>query len=203
MEQLMPRTKPQSRSFRRSAGRGFSLVELMIALVVLVVGLLALTGLLATAIYSNHRNKVDSTATMLAQAVIEHMNAAMSSSTVTHLKDCMNNTQEISVTADGGARLLADGSGIDFSEANPPDDYSMLFTVCSTDPATGQQTPTVYDIRWHVQTITGNGTYMITAGALAAGTPAPNRDIKMFAFPSNLRVMIGPEPSPTGPGSGL
>jgi prepilin-type N-terminal cleavage/methylation domain-containing protein len=186
----------------RSSASGFTLIELMISMIVLTAGLLALTGLLVTAIYSNHRNKVDSTATMVAQSVIEHMNAAMSSSNVTHLTDCMNHTQEISVTADGGARLLADGSGIDFSEATPPSDYSMMFTICSTDPATGQQMPTAYDVRWHVQTITGNGTYMITAGAVAAGTPAPNRDLKMFAFPSNLRVMIGPEPSPSGPGSG-
>jgi prepilin-type N-terminal cleavage/methylation domain-containing protein len=186
----------------RRGEQGFSLVELMIATVVLTVGLLALSGLLSVAILSNNRNKVDSTATMLAQAVVEQIDAAMTGAGDTHLTDCAGHDQAVSVTADGGARLGTDGK-IDFTETTPPAGYSMLYVVCSTDPNTKQVRQTSYDVRWNIKTITGNNTYLVTAAAVVYGAPAPLRDLRVFAFPSNLRVLIGPEPlsPPSGGGS--
>jgi Tfp pilus assembly protein PilV len=187
------------RKFARSEQAGFTLVELMIACIVLVVGLLALSGLIAIGVLNNNRNKVDTTATMLAQSVIEHVDASLSSSSITHLKDCSGNAPtEVTVSA-GGATVKSDGK-IDFSEA-PPAGYSMVFQVCSTDPASGSVSRTAYDVRWNVTAIPSTQTLIVTAAAVAAGTPTPNKDLRAFAFPSNLRVMLGPEPSPSGPGA--
>ena len=95
--------------------------------------------------------------------------------------------------------MKSDGK-IDFSEA-PPANYSMMFQVCSTDPNSGSIMRTAYDVRWNVTAVAGTQTYVITAAAVAAGTPTPNKNLRTFAFPSNLRVMLGPEPSLSGPGA--
>ncbi len=58
----------------RAAGQaGFSMVELLIAIVVLVVGVVAVAQLVPTAIQSNTRNRYDSTALILAQRQLELM----------------------------------------------------------------------------------------------------------------------------------
>src|SRR5438270_2950883 len=51
--------KQTRRKFVQGKQAGFTLVELMIASIVLTVGLLALSGLLAIGILNNNRNKVD------------------------------------------------------------------------------------------------------------------------------------------------
>ena len=53
-----------------------SLIELMVAMVVLVVGMLALMLLVTTSISGNNRNKLDTTGTMLAQTVIDGIAAS-------------------------------------------------------------------------------------------------------------------------------
>src|SRR4051812_16949777 len=89
--------------------RGFTLVELLISMIVLTVGLLALAGLLGLAIQSNGRNKVDSTATMLAQGVLEEINSTMLRAVPGNAKmmDCtstdVTSAHDIDVGADAGA----------------------------------------------------------------------------------------------------
>jgi type IV pilus assembly protein PilV len=53
--------------------RGFSLIELMIAITILAIGLLGLAGLQATAIHGNLHGNVISQATALAQDAIEQI----------------------------------------------------------------------------------------------------------------------------------
>ena len=55
--------------------RGTSLAELMIAMLVLAVGLAGITILVTTSIGTDNRNSRDTTATMLAQLVIEEIGA--------------------------------------------------------------------------------------------------------------------------------
>ena len=187
------------RRLRKQSQQGFSLIELMIAMVVLAVGLLAMAGLLGQAITSNNRNKVDSTATMMAQAVIEQINSTMVGGGTATLTDCNGTTHTISTgTAVGdGAKLTTDGSKIDFTETSPPDEYQMDYTICGVDPDSGIAHQTVYDVRWHVSSVTAtggaNGTYLVTVGAVIKGAPAPTRNLRAFAFPTNLRVLIAPE----------
>src|SRR5437016_14223653 len=60
--------------------RGFSLIELMIALVVLAVGMAALGVLFGVAILGNGRSKGDTAGTMLAQTILEQIAAQPASS---------------------------------------------------------------------------------------------------------------------------
>ena len=175
---------------------GFTLIELMISMIVLVVGLLALIGLLAVAIESNGRNKVDSTATMLAQSVLEQINSTMLEPVPGNasITDCAANNFAIDVGATGGAALSTSSGNIDFSQAasSVPSGYQMDYVVCADDPNSGGVIHTTYDVRWNVKPVTA-GTYLITVGAVSKRTSSINKNPRAFAFPSNLRLMIGPE----------
>ncbi|HEX7894153.1 MAG TPA: hypothetical protein VF447_08185, partial [Terriglobales bacterium] len=56
---------------------GMTLIELAIAGVVLVFGMLSLMGVMITAVGNNGRSKIDSSATMLNQAVLEQISAKL------------------------------------------------------------------------------------------------------------------------------
>ncbi len=58
---------------RRRVALGFTLVELMIAMAVLVVGIVAVAQLVPSAIQSDFRNRYDSTALIIAQRQLEQM----------------------------------------------------------------------------------------------------------------------------------
>ena len=59
----------------RSAERGISLVELVIAISVLAIGMAGLAVLFSTAIMNNSRSKGDTSGTMLTQTVLEKIAA--------------------------------------------------------------------------------------------------------------------------------
>ena len=67
--------------FKRHSERGISLIELMIAMLVLAVGLGALTTLFVASIATDNRNSKDTSATLLAQKVIEELSAQSTNST--------------------------------------------------------------------------------------------------------------------------
>ncbi len=62
-------------SLSRSRSRGFTLLEVLIAVVVLSIGLLGLAGLQATGLRNNHSAYLRSQATMLAHDIFERMRA--------------------------------------------------------------------------------------------------------------------------------
>lgn len=78
----MPQSRCESRfpgPVRRPAGSaaggagGFTMIELLIAIVVLLVGVVAVAQLIPAAIESNFRNRYDSTAMIIAQRQLEQM----------------------------------------------------------------------------------------------------------------------------------
>lgn len=192
-------TAKSDSSCTRSSEQGLSLIELMIALTVLAVGLAALAGLFSIAVLSNNRAKGDTSATMLAQTVLERIAAepASSAAAIT-IQDCALTNWSLA-TAAGGARLNASG-GIDFSEtyAAAPGNYKMLFVSCGNG---GRQT--IYDVRWNVQLYgthplpgggAGPASRLITVSARPqqpdTGNGAP-RNAAMFTLPVTLRTVGG------------
>lgn len=176
---------------RRNPEAGITLIEVLVAGVVLVVGFMALFGLLITAIASNNRNKLDSTGTMLAQAVVENISSVLVSPGINSLTaDCTGNKCLYKMTdcngtiwnidgAVGGVALS--GSQIDFSQATPPENYYMDYVVCNAD------VQTKYDVRWNVQAVRGT-TYLITVGVKKKNqTQDGGRD---FALPVTLRMLV-------------
>jgi len=165
-----------------------SLIELMIAMVVLMVGVLAVMSLIAVAIGSNARNRRDSTGTMLAEMVLDQISAipvGASPSTVS-ISDCATNSYTIeSAGSPSGAGANLSGSNIDFTQgaATITANYSMMYTVCGPS----NDTRAVYDVRWNVQTITANSNFVTVAARLRnSGT-----DPRLFAIPVTLRTVVG------------
>ena len=149
---------------------GFTLMELMMAIVVLVVGVLGAMTMIIVGMTRNNTNRVDTTATNVAQTVLEQITGAPTNASPTlTLTDCVQTSQPTSTlkinTAPGGATLAANGD-IDFLADSATtlnaNSYQMNYVVCST--ATGMQT--VYDVRWNIQTVgTGGWGKLITVSA--------------------------------------
>jgi len=163
---------------------GMTMIELLIAGVVMVVGFLGVIGLILTAIASNHRSKVDSTATMVAEAVLDQLNSTANNGTGTAtLTDCSNTGHAIN-TAAGGSALT--GPDIDFSQASPPSGYHMDYVVCMGN------IQATYDVRWRLDPVTASGsTYLVTVGAHMKNTgSATTTNLRFFALPVTLRSFI-------------
>jgi len=188
-------TKLIAKRLRRRRGEeGMTLIEVMIAGFILTVGLIGFAGLMVTAIAANARNRGDSTSTMLAQAVLEQVNAVATGTGTAVLRDCSNNAPNTINTGVGGAALVTSGAlagQIDWTESTPPAGYHMDFDVCA-DPTntTANAQYRTYDVRWNVQVAGANtATYLITVGV----RPKYYRnDQRFFALPVNVRAYAGP-----------
>jgi type II secretory pathway pseudopilin PulG len=174
---------------RTSSQAGISLIETLIAMVVLAMSSLGVIGLVWTSILMNNRNKVDSTQTMLAQSIIEQVNSTIIGSENSAITDCAGTTWAISTTPGGSA--LSSGN-IDFTETAPPADYHMDYVINAPCSSTGQLQAT-YDVRWHVDIVgqtegTPTNTYLVTVGAKRKGAQTEGL---VDSNPVSLRVMVG------------
>jgi Tfp pilus assembly protein PilV len=156
------------------------LIELMIAMVVLLVGVMASMALIAYSIGGNNRSKQQSNSIVVAQMLSEKISsqkATLSNSlTVT---DCTGTSNTVNTAAGGGA--LNSSGDVDLSQAVVTG-YQMYFTDCGTS---GRQM--IYDVRW---TITQPTNYtklvVVTAKMKGAGT-----DSKVFSLPVTIRTLVG------------
>lgn len=173
---------------KRIASRGFSLIELMIATLVLSVGLVGGAAVISAAIANNGRARFDTTATALAESTMERIVAIPSRATGvganTSLTDCAGTVFPISTTL-GGAPLIAQGpfaGSVDFSQAPLPN-YSMTYSVCSSNAVIR------YDIRWRIDPGPTPFTQLVTVAVknVGAGTQGGRR----FALPVRLRTIRG------------
>lgn len=158
-----------------------SLIELMIAGVVLVVGFAGVMALIMNAVGSNSRNKKDTSAAAVAQMVLERIQTLPANSTsTTTVTDCASTTWTISSAVGGSA--LSSGV-INFNpSATKVTNYNMQYVVCD---ATGQRT--TYDVRWNIATATPNTT-LVTIGARPTGDSG---NLRFFALPVTMRAMVG------------
>ena len=145
-------------SKRRSGERGFTLTEMLIATVVVLVGLVAVAQLVPTSVLVNANNRNDGTALVFAQRQMETLReqplsaatftdplgVTCPSSTTCNLGDATEPNQLVGspvVVSMNGAPL------IDFS-ASTVSGYSFTYL----DPNDPFSTP--YDVRWAVITVT-------------------------------------------------
>jgi prepilin-type N-terminal cleavage/methylation domain-containing protein len=148
---------------KKAAGAGFSLMELMVAMFVLVVGLLGGMMMVIIGMSRNNTNRVDTTATNVAQTVLEQIAGAPANSnpTLTVTDSIPNNILNIN-TAPGGAGLKANGD-VDFSADTATslnnNKYQMDYTLKGNN---GLQT--TYDVRWNIQKL-GTWGKLVTVSA--------------------------------------
>jgi hypothetical protein len=164
-------------------------IEVLVATLVLMICSLGIVGMISASIVTNNRNKLDSTGTMLTQAVIERVKSTIIGSGTSSLVDCTGTTWTID-TSPGGAALSSEK--IDFTQTAPPTDYHMDYVVRSPCSTTGTEI-TTYDVRWHVELVGDpltlpTNTFLITVGARMKGHSEGNM---FYSLPVNFRVMAG------------
>jgi type II secretory pathway pseudopilin PulG len=138
---------------RRSSEGGFSLLEMMLATIILLVGLVAVAQLVPASILLNFRNRTDSSSLVFAQRQLDQMvDQPLTKSSFLdadgHACNLGNPTPTNSVQ--GTTVVVWNGqTRIDFTSSVP----GYNFTIPDpTDP-----NGTTYDVRWAV-VVTGNGT---------------------------------------------
>lgn len=175
--------------------RGSSLIELMIAIVVLAVGLLGSMALVSVAIGGDYRSKNDSTSTALAEMVAEKISAvpvcksACGAAATVTVTDCAGNAHVIAVSGvagGSGATLTANGT-IDYSQAQAgvPANYGMLYAVCGQLNGTQGS----YDVRWHITPMTSGDEEFVVVAAQLVGS---NKGTAIANAPAvNIRTIVG------------
>lgn len=188
----MPKTAPSRFSPPRPEQRGMTLIELMIALTVLVVGLLGTLTIMTIAVAANGRNRLDSSSSTMVQMVSEKITSIPANTTGTPalltITDCNpagSPTADHSVntagTSSGAGAPLDSNGNVDFTQATV-DGYSMTYYACGTS---GRQV--LYDVRWNIQTKTRYAK-LITVSARMSGAGS---DLKYFATPVTVRTIMG------------
>lgn len=162
---------------------GLTLIELMIAMVVLAVGILGSMGLIIRAIGGDAWSKQLSNSTVLAQAITERIMSipAATNSPVT-IADCTGNFATVN-TAPGGPAVTSSGD-LDFTAAAIAN-YQMLYTDCDTN---GRQA--VYDVRWNITAIPNSLGFakIVTVSAQLKHT---GNNAVAFAPVATVRTIIG------------
>lgn len=163
---------------------GMTIIELMIAMLVLAVGIVGSMALIVRAVGGDAWSKQLSNSTVLAQSVTERMMAipAATNATVT-ITDCANNTSTLA-TAPGGPAVNSSGD-LDFTAAIVAN-YQMYYTDCDTS---GHQA--IYDIRWNVQSIAGANGYVKIVTVSAQMKHATSTNTLAFAPVATVRTIIG------------
>jgi prepilin-type N-terminal cleavage/methylation domain-containing protein len=144
---------------RRRRERGFSLLEMMLATVILLVGLVAVAQLVPASILLNYRNRNDSTAMVFAQRELDQMlDQALNSNSFT---DALGNACQLGNSASptsttptvffGSAVVVINNQALIDFNAGALSGYNFLYQ----DPTSAIDTK--YEVRWAV-ILTGNGT---------------------------------------------
>ena len=131
----------------RRKQRGFTFIELAIAVVILLFGIVAVVQLVPAALQSNNANRQDTMSTVIAQRELEQM--LLQPLTATSFTDSDGNTINLgSITSGGavtGSPLISGTATIDFT-ANKVTNYNLTYT----DP--NDTASATYDVRWAVVT---------------------------------------------------
>src|SRR6266436_8478252 len=116
------------KAFRKE--RGMTLIELMIAMVVLLVGVVGSMALTAYAIGGNGRSRQQSNSTVIAQMLSEKISSQKASlSNSLSITDCTGTSTTVQTAAGGGA--LTSAGDVDMTQAVVTG-YQMYYTDCGT-----------------------------------------------------------------------
>jgi len=171
---------------RKSKASGFSLIEVMVAMVLLLTGVVAIAELVPAAASTNNGNRSDSAALVLAQRELNQMlSQALASTTFV---DALGNVCNLGTSATPNAvvgspvLLINNAPAIDFSAGRVA---GYNFTYADPNDPTG----TSYDVRWAVITGAGGGTIGFKRYILGARQVGGNNNA--FIRPVTLDAMVG------------
>lgn len=189
-----------------------SLIEVMMAALILAVGLAGIAILFTTAAASAKGTRLDTNATLVAKLVMEQIAAVdpVSGTKTIQIVDCAGTTHTINVVSaaypgNGATVNTTSGSlyygGIDFvneAYSTPAaNNYAMKYQDCGTSNSNTTTNNVSYDVRWNVMTFgtdsSGNVTSrVITVAAKQYGLGGGQLGRSYFMMPVNLRSVEGP-----------
>jgi len=177
---------------RKQLPKGFSLVELTVAMFVLAVGVLGGMTMIIMGMSRNSSNRVDTTATNVAQTVLEEVSAAAPNTNPTLiLTDCVQTnplTSNLQINTTPGGATVLDGNinfAADSATSLNGNGYQMNYTVCGTNG-----TKTVYDVRWRVDLVGGSSWAKLVTVSAQQPFVASQTGIS-FLKPVTLRTVVG------------
>jgi prepilin-type N-terminal cleavage/methylation domain-containing protein len=177
---------------RRKHQSGFTLVELLMATVIVLFGLVAVAQLVPVSVLMNSNNRNDGTALVFAQHEVEALRAQPL--TATTFTDPVGITCPLGNTCDlgdptqpnqcvGSCPVVISPTGaplVDFAAA-PVDGYNFTYT----DPNDPFSAP--YDVRWAIYTV-ANGNNVVTGKRIIVGVF--RRGMKTVSLPITLDTMV-------------
>lgn len=162
---------------------GLTIIELMLAMVILAVGILASMSLVIMAINGDFRSKQQSNSIALAQMVTEKiMSIPAWTNPTLNLTDCTGTNFSVN-TAAGGATLTSSGD-VDYTQAKVAN-YNMAYTDCGS--ANRQLT---YDVRWKIVTLT-TYTKLLTVSARLTSVTTGTTSGSVFGPVVTINTVIG------------
>lgn len=146
---------------RRNSQRGFTLVEVLMAIVILLVGIVAVAQLVPASISSNSTNRNDSTSLVFAQRELDQFLSQplnMSFSPPFFIDalgfSCnLGDPTQNNVVVGNPVVVYYNQLVMDFSQTPAPGPSGYSFTYQDPNDPAG----VVYDVRWAVITTTNNG----------------------------------------------
>jgi type IV pilus assembly protein PilV len=161
---------------------GMTIIELMIAMVVLAVGIIGAMALVVRAMEGDAVSKQMSNSTALAQMVTERIMAVPANAgSVVTITDCAGTAANVN-TAVGGPSLTTAGD-VDYTQATVAG-YYMNYKDCGTS---GRQV--TWDVRWNVQAITGSSFAKLLTVSAQLTSVKSNRIL--FAPVVTIRTVVG------------
>jgi prepilin-type N-terminal cleavage/methylation domain-containing protein len=188
MNDRMHASQTMTAAARRGSDRGFTLVEMLIATVVVVIGLVAVAQLVPTSMMMNANNRSDGTALVIAQRQMEALRAVPL--TVNSFTDPLGVTCPPATTCFVGdpnqpGQLV--GSPVALFNNSPVINYAQApvggYSYTYTDP--NDPSGAVNDVRWAVVTVM-NGS--VTGRRIIVG--AFRRGMKTPTYPVSLDTMV-------------
>jgi prepilin-type N-terminal cleavage/methylation domain-containing protein len=175
----------------RNPENGFTLIEMLIAALILLTGLTAGMMLIITAMANDNRSKNDTSATVLTQMTIETIAAVPANATTSMtILDCNPTTSSASHTINTGVSTVGSSAGaplsggaIDFTQATV-NSYSMTYYGCQASTGDRQ---TLYDVRWNVKTLSADAKLVTVAARPIVG----NTHANFLAVPVTLKMIVG------------
>jgi prepilin-type N-terminal cleavage/methylation domain-containing protein len=174
----------------RGGERGFTLVEMLMATVIVVVGLVAVAQLVPTSMMMNANNRSDGTALVIAQRQMEALRAVpLTATTFTDpsgltcpLTTCSVGNPTQSGVVGCPVALFNNSPVIDFSPTTAVSGYGFTYSDLN-DPIGA-----VNDVRWAVVTVTNGTNGPVTGRRIIVGVF--RRGMKTPTFPVSLDTMV-------------
>lgn len=206
---LRPRKNARKQSRKGSEASGFTLIEVLLAMVILAIGMAGLLPMILIAMNNNTATRQDAQAVLLAESVVDTIASRPANTDATFsVTDCrpssLGGAQNFTVkSAVGGATVVPVSSSsmypagsIDFSQAASAvtAGYQMTFFTCgdTQDTTATDNTQVPFDVRWNIATAT-DGIKVVTVSARRMGNVVAGTGIKsaLFTHPVTLRTVVG------------